>query len=135
DVKLHLLGGGLIGQAASLGGQMCTSAPELAHRARALLTEALPILYGGYRLPLASVRMTSAIAAGSTIIGWLVAATLALMIARLAMIEFARLQGSRPKMQEERELPASPPERESLRRAPADDGFGAYLAWVGLFTA
>jgi hypothetical protein len=65
DVKMHLLGGGLIGQAASLRGQMCTTWPGLLTRARALTTEALPILYGGRRMPLASVRMTTSIAAGS----------------------------------------------------------------------
>jgi hypothetical protein len=47
DAKMHLVGGGLIGQAASLGGQLCTSGPELAQRVRALVSEALPILYGG----------------------------------------------------------------------------------------
>jgi len=87
--------------------------------------------------------MTSAIAAGSSLVGVLVAATLALMLARMAMMEFARLKGSRSKMREEPELPASameralssPMEREPFRRASADEGFGAYLAWVGLFTA
>jgi len=118
DVKMHLLGGGLVGQAASLGGQMCTSGPELAQRVRALVSEALPILYGGYRMPLATVRMTSSIAAGSWVVGVLVAATLPLMVTRLAMAELARLKGSRSKMRGERE-----------------DSFPAYLAWVGLFTA
>jgi hypothetical protein len=116
DVKMHLLGGGLIGQAASLGGQMCASGPELAQRGRALVTEALPILYGGYRMPLAAVRMTTSIAAGSAVAGWLVAATLVMLAARLALPPDARLKGSRSTVA-------------------TDDGFAGYLAWVGFFTA
>jgi hypothetical protein len=38
-------------------------------------------------------------------------------------------------MPEERELSASTLEREPFRRASPDDGLGAYLAWIGLFTA
>jgi hypothetical protein len=126
DLKMHVMGGGLIGQAASLGGQMCTSGPELAQRARALLSEALPTLYGGYRMPLASVRMTTSIAAGSSVVGLLVAATLALMLARLALPNaLATPDDSR----------RSPEEREPSRRASGDDGFAGYLAFVGFFTA
>jgi hypothetical protein len=133
DVKLHLIGGGLIGQATSLGGQMCVSGPELAQRVRALVSEALPILHGGYRMPLAAVRMTSAIAAGSSLVGVLVAAMLALMVARMAMVGIARLKGSRST--ETQSSRATAEEREPFRRASSDDGLGAYLAWVGLFTA
>jgi hypothetical protein len=121
DAKMHLMGGGLVGQAASLGGQMCTTVPDLVVRARALATEAVPILYGGRALPLAEVRLTSSLVAGSPLVGWLVAATLAMMLVRLVI---ARLKGSRS---------TSPKERGPFRRAD-DAGLGAYLAWVGFFT-
>jgi hypothetical protein len=111
DLKMHLLGGPLIGQAASLGGQMCVTGPDLAMRARALITEALPMLYGGRRTPIATFTMTSSLEAGTSIVGWLVAATLALMVSRLAM----------PRRGEADALPGG--------------GFGTYLAWVGSLTA
>jgi hypothetical protein len=116
DLKLHLTGGGLMAQAASLGGQMCTTGPELAQRVRALVFEAIPILYGGSRMPLAAATLTSSISAGSSLVGVMVAATLALMVARLAMMAFAE-------------------KREGSSRATIDEGLGGYLSWVGLFTA
>src|SRR5207244_23134 len=103
----HLLGGGLIGEAASLGGQMCASGPALAARVRAQMTEALPVLYGGRSLTLASFTLTSSISAGSPIVGWLVALVLVVMPVRLALSADARLPGSRSSTDE--------------------DGFGAYL--------
>ena len=116
DLKMHLLGAGLIGQAASLGGQMCATLGDLAQRARALVVEALPILYGGRSMPLAGVRLSSPIEAGGFVIGAIVAVAIAVMLARLT-ITSARLKGSRSFDQEN------------------DAGFAGYLAWVGFFTA
>ncbi len=114
DLKLRLQGGGLVGQAASLGGQMCWTLPELAQRARALATEALPFLYGGARMPLAAVRMTTPVVAGSPIVGLLVGAALTLIVVRLI---------------------AHRTPTQTTASAPRDEGFGSYLAWVGFFTA
>jgi hypothetical protein len=105
--------------------------------------------------------MTSSIAAGSWAVGALIASTLALMIARLTMSEFARLKGSRSIVEGDSSRSiaeadgsraivegessrsivggdgsrSTAEEREPFRRAGYDDGFGIYLAWVGLFTA
>jgi len=153
DVKMHVMGGGLIGQAVSLGGQMCGSLSELVVRSRALASEALPILYGGRPLPLAALRLTSSITAGSSLVGWLVAATLVMMVVRLTAARLPAFapqalrrvhrssrdglasgggKGSRSSVTRASDVP--PEEREPCRRA-FDDGFGAYLAWVGFFTA
>jgi hypothetical protein len=121
DLKLHLTGGGLMAQAASLGGQMCTTGPELAPRIRALVFPtavagiALTALYsenGWLGAPLAQLGIKVAY----TPVGIIVAATLALMVARLAMMAFAE-------------------KRDGWSRATIDEGLGGYLAWVGLFTA
>jgi len=111
DLKMHVIGNGLIGQAASLRGQMCTSLTELWPRVRAMATEAVPILYGGHPMPVAAARMTTSLVAGWSAIGWIVGATLGVMVVRAAWASRTRVaQG-------------------------AERGFGAYLAWVGLFTA
>ena len=114
DVKMHVIGNGLIGQTASLRGQMCTSLPELLPRIRAMATEAVPILYGGKAMPLAAARMTTSLAAGSPLIGWVVAVTLGVMVVRVMSTSRQSIDAS-----------VSESER----------GFGAYLALVGLFTA
>src|SRR5262245_29027293 len=128
DLKMHLLGTGLVGQAASLGGQMCGSISDLLVRVRALVAEALPILYGGRPLPLAELRLTSSITAGSSVVGWLVAATFVMMA-----VETARLKSSRSGESASDERP--PQKREGFSRAVEADGFGAYLTWVGFLTA
>jgi len=115
DLKMHLMGGGLIGQAASLRGQMCLSIPDLVQHVRALATEALPILYGGRRMALAAARMTTMIAAGTWIIGVTVFAALGSMIVRLATTRPAEVQANDD--------------------GRGERGFGGYLAWVGAFTA
>ena len=117
DVRMHVAGAPLAVQAASLRGQMCVTGPELAQRARAMITEAVPILFGARPLPLARLRMNSAVVAGSSVVGWLVAAALATIVVRLLA---GRRRG-----------PANP-----SGAAPSHDGgFGMYLAWVGGFTA
>jgi hypothetical protein len=122
DLKMHLIGGGLVGQTASLRGQVCTTGPELWNHVRALTTEALPILYGGRRMPLAAVRMTSPVAAGSSIVGWIVAAALALMAVRLIGLLWPSMSLRQPADASERASGAS-------------DGFALYLAVIGFFTA
>jgi len=112
DLKLHLIGGGLIGQAASLRGQMCWTWPEISVRVRAAISEAVPILYGASRAPLASFRMATPVAAGSGIVGAIVGGTMLLMVVRI-------VQSRRPA---------------DSRAIATDQGFGAYLAWVGVFT-
>ena len=76
DLKMHLIGNGLIGQTASLRNQVCTSLPELIPRVRAMATEAVPILFGARSMPVAAARMRTSIVAGSWAIGVVVAATL-----------------------------------------------------------
>ena len=112
DLKLRIQGGGLIGQAASLKGQMC--AAGLGSRVEALTLEALPVLYGGHRLPMAAFRMASPLDVGNDVMWLIVAATLVLMLVRIVMIR---------------------PERAAGRASLDDHGFGGYLALVGLFTA
>src|SRR2546427_13058452 len=103
--------------AAWLRGQKCVTGPELEHRARAMITEAVPILFGARPLPLARLRMNSAVVAGSSVVGWLIAAALATIVVRL-------LAGRRGG-------PASP-----AGEAPSHHGgFGTYLARGGGFTA
>jgi hypothetical protein len=114
DVKMHLAGGTLALQMTSLRGQMCLDATEILRHARALVTEALPALYGARRMPLSAFRMNSPVTVGWPIVGWFVAATLAVAIARVV---FQR-----------------PPRRQSAEDA-TPTGFGSYLALVGAFTA
>src|SRR3984893_7016453 len=83
-------------------------------------------------MPLASVRETSSIAPGSAVVGVIVAATLALMLARLVWHD-ARLKGSRSIVAVDGARTIAEA-REPFGRA-TDDGFGTYLAWVGAFTA
>ena len=114
DLKLHLIGNGLLGQAASLRGQMCTSLPELWPRVRAMATEAVPILYGGHPMPVAAARMTSSLVAGWSAIGWMIAVTLGVMVVRVVSTSRRRVDAAAPE---------------------SERGFGVYLALVGLFTA
>jgi hypothetical protein len=110
DLKLHLSGGPLALQAASLRGQMCLGGPWLP-RVRSLVTDAVPALLGGAPIPLQQIRMNTPLVTGYTPLGWLVGAALFVMAARVA----------------------------TVRRQEPDAGpgasFGAYLAWVGFFTA
>jgi hypothetical protein len=82
DLKLRLGGGSVALQAASLGGQLCGDTHDLVERGRTLLTTAVPILFGGWRMPLIAVRMDTPVSAGSTIVGIVVFVGLAAMIAR-----------------------------------------------------
>ena len=116
DLKMHLIGNGLIGQTASLRNQVCTSLPELIPRVRAMATEAVPILFGARSMPVAAARMRTSIVAGSWVIGVVVAATLVVMGVG------SRFQGFR----------YADTANDSR---PRERGFGAYLALVGLFTA
>jgi hypothetical protein len=116
DLKMHLIGNGLIGQTASLRNQVCTSLPELIPRVRAMATEAVPILFGARSMPVAAARMRTSIVAGSWAIGVVVAATLVVI-------------GVGSRFQGFRSADAANDGR------PRERGFGAYLALVGLFTA
>ena len=116
DLKMHLIGNGLIGQTASLRNQVCTSLPELIPRVRAMATEAVPILFGARSMPVAAARMRTSIVAGSWAIGVVVAATLVVM-------------GVGNRFQAFRYADTANDPR------PRERGFGAYLALVGLFTA
>jgi len=115
DLKMHLIGNGLIGQAASLRNQMCTSLPDLVPHVRAMATEAVPILYGARSMPIAAARMRTSVVAGSWVTGVVIAATLVVMAIGSVM------QSSRT------QIDSDPHVRER--------GFGAYLALVGVFTA
>jgi hypothetical protein len=110
DLKMHLSGGTLALQSASLRGQMCFDA-AWATRLRALLTDAYPALLGGAPVHLQQIRMNTPLATGHAAVGWVVVATLVLMLARLAIV------------------------RQPVRHAAPEPGFAAYLAWIGLFTA
>ena len=115
DMKMHLAGGTLALQMASLRGQMCLDRAELMRHARALLTEALPALYGARPMPLRAFRMNSPVATGWPIIGWIVLGALVVMLARLVVRSAQASRAPQP--------------------APDENGFGLYLAWVGAFTA
>ena len=109
DLKMHLDGGALALQAASLRGQMCFDAGSVS-RLRLLLTDALPALLGGVPMRLQQIRMNSPLETGYAAVGWLVAAALVVMVWRMV---------------------ARPPQQ-----SPApDSNFGAYLAWVGALAA
>jgi hypothetical protein len=111
DLKLHLAGQPLTQHAAALRGQMCLAPAELGMRARALTTEALPMLFGGRAMEIARVRLDTSLVAGSGLVGLLLLAAAAVVLLRLL-------------------------QRSPLRhRGEAPDGFGTYLAWVGVFTA
>ena len=111
DLRMHLSGEALALQAASLRGQMCFEPRELVARGAAVFTQALPMLFGGVRAPLAAFRMSTPLTAGSAAVGWLAAASMAVIIVRLAV--------RRPE-----EGPPDP-----------DRGFATYLLWVGVFAA
>ena len=99
--------GGIGLQAASLAGQMCLTWGDLADHARALVSEALPTLFGMMPAPLSAFRMTTDLVAGSFRVWWVVVGGLALIVIR-----------------------RSGPARRSDRT-----GFALYLTMVGAFTA
>jgi len=110
DLKMHLTGGPLALQAASLRGQMCFDA-AWGSRLRSLLTEAFPALLGGVPTRLQQIRMNTQLVTGYAAVGWLVRAALIAMVLRM--------------------LVAHPRQR----NAGPDSSFGAYLMWVGALTA
>jgi hypothetical protein len=110
DLKMHLSGGALALQAASLRNQMCFDAGWFP-RARSLVTEALPVLFGGAPIGLQRLRMNTPLVTGHWWVGGLVAATLVVTVARIVATSGIRRE-----------------------RAP-ESGFGVYLAWIGAFTA
>jgi hypothetical protein len=110
DLKLRL-GGGAVGlQVVSLGSQMCGGLHSLALRVDALLTQALPALFGGRPTRLDAFRMNTPMVGGSTIVGWLVLLTLATMVVRTIVASRSADDGR-------------------------ETGFGVYLAAVGAFAA
>jgi len=111
DLRMHLSGEALALQAASLRGQMCFDPRELGARAASVFTQALPVLYGGMRAPLTAFRMSTPLAAGYGAVGWLILASLAVIVARLVV------------------------RRRRDRENDVDTGFGTYLMWLGVFAA
>jgi hypothetical protein len=89
---------------------MCFDAAWLS-RLRSLLTEALPALIGGAPVRLQQIRMNTPLVTGYSFVAWLVAAALVVMVARIVST------------------------RRTLRDQGPEAGFGAYLAWIGCFTA
>jgi hypothetical protein len=110
DLKMHLSGGAVALQAASLRNQMCFDAASFS-RVRSLLTEAFPVLVGGAPIGLQRLRMNTPLVTGYSALGAVVGATLVMMVARIVLL--SRADRNR-----------QPPPR-----------FGVYLAWIGVFTA
>jgi len=118
DVKMHLAGGTLALQMASLRGQICLDRAGLIRHVRALLTEALPALYGARPMPLSAFRMNSPVATGWPIVGWIVLGALVVMLVRIVV---ARGRAA--------------PHSCADGSFHSDSKFGLYLACVGAFTA
>jgi hypothetical protein len=116
-LKLWLAGGGIGLQLASLRGQMCLTWSDLVTHTQALLTEALPALLGLVPMPLSAFRMTTMLVAGSFLMYRIIAVG--------AILGVVRIVATRPARE------GVPTEWTSPNRS----GFGAYLAWVGVFTA
>lgn len=76
--------GGIGLQAASLAGQLCVTWRDLVEHGQALLTEALPTLFGMMPAPLSAFRMTTDLVAGAVWVWWLVIGTLAVITVRLS---------------------------------------------------
>ena len=110
DLKMHLSGAALALQVVSLGQQMCID-EGLARRVASLVQRALPALVGGLRAPLSAWRMNTPLEAGSAVIGWLVGLAVFVMVVRLVQL------------------------RDPARRTDPNEGFGPYLACVGVFAA
>ena len=100
--------GGIGLQAASLAGQMCLTWGDLVEHGQALVTEALPTLFGLLPAPLSAFRMTTTLVAGWPAMWWVAIAALVLSVARLGA---------------------------SARDGRARSGLAIYLALVGTFTA
>jgi hypothetical protein len=116
-LKLRLAGASLGLQVASLRGQMCLEWPDLRGHAQALVTEALPALFGIVPMPLSAFRMTSMLVPGHVWVGYVVLGAVALMAVRLG---------------------SQTPKSDSEIRLGSQTGrsdFGVYLALVGIFTA
>jgi hypothetical protein len=108
-VRLQLDGLSLLLQAQMTGSHICFRAAELADRIRYVAVAGLPALVGGTTMPLAVHSLRSSAVVGSPVIGWLILATMALMLLRLGW----------------------------AWRRPAiasDIGFGVYLALIGCCT-
>jgi hypothetical protein len=116
DLKLRLGGGSLALQAVSLGGQICGDRLDLIARSRALVTQAVPTLFGGLPMPLSGVRLDTPVIAGSSVVGGAVLIALAGMAARTFWLA-ARGGGN------------------NSGADPRDDDFGLYLAGVGACAA
>jgi hypothetical protein len=109
-LKLRESGASLALQAVSLAGQMCV-APEWSGRAVSVLTQALPVLFGGTFTRLQDFRMNTAVTAGSPVAGWMVAVAVIGMTARLLRSWFR------------------------ARRIDPGEGLAVYLALIGVFSA
>jgi hypothetical protein len=114
DLKLRQSGASLGLQAVSLAGQVCFAPGEWTGRAASVLTQALPVLFGGRSTRPLDFRMNSDVASGYSIVGWMIALALTAMTARLLVLWF-RGRGE--------------------RGFDTGDALGVYLALVGIFVA
>jgi hypothetical protein len=105
-LRFLLDGESLFQQAKMASRWVCLEGMGLVDRIRFLITTCLPVLIGGTRMPLDHYGMRSSAVAGYPIIGWIGAATMLLMLARLAWLW-------------------------RFRRSEPSIGFAAYLALVG----
>ncbi len=88
DLKLRQSGASLGWQALSLARQICMSPGELSGRALSVVTQALPVLFGGTFTRLQDFRMNTPVTAGHAFVGWMVAVAIAGMTARLLLSWF-----------------------------------------------
>jgi hypothetical protein len=75
--------GGIGLQAASLAGQLCVTWPDLVDHTRALVSEALPTLFGMIPAPLSAFRMTTDFVGGHLWVWWLVVGAAGIFAVRL----------------------------------------------------
>jgi hypothetical protein len=106
--KLFLSGTSLLLQAQQLGSFACFDGPGPSTRIQYVFTHLWPVLSGGTEMPLDHYAMRSSAVVGSPAVGWIVAATLLVILARLARLAWFGM----------------------LRRGPSI-GFAIYLAVVG----
>jgi hypothetical protein len=116
DLRLHLSGTPLGLQAASLAGQMCLNPHEWTGRAVSVFTQALPVLFGGTFTRLQDFRMNTPVTSGYAVVGWMIAASITGMAARL-LASWVRASWVRE------------------RRIDMGDGLAVYLGVIGVFAA
>jgi hypothetical protein len=95
DLRFHLEGSSLFLQAQMAGQWACLDVLGPIERIRFLIATCLPVLIGGTTMPLDHYAMRSSAVAGGALIGWIVGATLALMLVRLAWLRMTSHRESR----------------------------------------